>query len=213
MLTENNLQVISANTDGIVIYHDRSDQEKLDSIIKLWEKQTGFDTEETEYKSYHARDVNAYFAVKLDGSVKKKGPYSEVGSQSGTKLDTNPIVLICSDAVEALLSKNIPIEETILNCKDFTRFVTVRQAKAPGAHKNREYLGKVLRWAYMKGENGDIRTVATNSKVADSDGARPYMDLPIDFPLDINYDWYILHTKEILYDIGYYQRPKQIEFF
>lgn len=213
MLTENNLQVISANTDGIVIYHDRSDQEKLDSIIKLWEKQTGFDTEETEYKSYHARDVNAYFAVKLDGSVKKKGPYSEVGSQSGTKLDTNPIVLICSDAVEALLSKNIPIEETILNCKDFTRFVTVRQAKAPGAHKNREYLGKVLRWYYAKGELGCIQTVATNNKVADSDGAKPVMDLPEVFPDDINYEAYIDKTKQILYDIAYYSRPKQIEFF
>lgn len=213
MLTENNLQVISANTDGIVIYHDRSDQKKLDNIIKLWEKQTGFDTEETEYKSYHARDVNAYFAVKLDGSVKKKGPYSEVGSQSGTKLDTNPIVLICSDAVEALLSKNIPIEETILNCKDFTRFVTVRQAKAPGAHKNREYLGKVLRWYYVKGELGCIQTVATNNKVADSDGAKPVMDLPEVFPDDINYEWYISHTKGILEDIGYLKKAKQIEFF
>jgi hypothetical protein len=209
----NGLRVVSANTDGIVIYHKRSDQDKLDHWIKFWENLTGFDTEETEYKSYYARDVNAYFAVKLDGKVKKKGPYSEVGSQSGTQLDTNPVVLICSDAVEALLSKGTPIEETILNSKDFTRFVAVRNAKAPGAHKNREFLGRVLRWYYAKGETGTINYVATNNKVADTDGAKPCLDLPDEFPTDIDYDWYIKRSREILEDIGHTSKPKQVEFF
>jgi hypothetical protein len=122
-------------------------------------------------------------------------------------------VLICTDAIEALLSKGTPIEDIILNCKDFTRFITVRQAKAPGAHWKGEYLGRVLRWAYMKGETDCIRTVAHNSKVADSEGARPYMDLPDEFPSDINYEWYFNRTKDILYDIGYLVKPKQVEFF
>lgn len=205
--------VISANTDGIVMLIDEGVEKTALERIKLWEQKTGFETEETEYKSYYARDVNSYFAVKLNGDVKKKGPYSEVGSQSGTKLDTNPIVLICSDAVEALIAKDIPIEQTILNCKDLTRFVAVRQAKAPGAHKNGEYLGKVLRWYYAKGETGCIQTVQANNKVADSDGAKPCLDMPAEFPTDIDYSWYIKHTTEILYDIGYYHKPKQIEFF
>lgn len=207
------IPVISANTDGIVMLVSKDKENVLTQIIQYWERATGFETEETRYKSYYARDVNSYFAVKIDGNVKKKGPYSEVGSQSGTKLDTNPIVLICSDAIEALLSKNIPIEETILNCKDFTRFVTVRQAKYPGAHKNGEYLGKVLRWYYAKGETGCIQTVQTNNKVADSDGAKPCLDMPTTFPDDIDYKWYINKATEILYDIGYLSRPKQMEFF
>ena len=206
-------KIVSANTDGVTIYHRRDMQEQLDGIIKLWEQRTGFDTEETLYKIYCARDVNSYFAVKEDGSVKKKGAWAEVGSQSGTKLDMNPQTLICADAVEALLSKGIPIEETIKNCKDFTRFITVRQAKAPGAHWNREYLGRVVRWYYAKGELGAIHTVATNNKVADSDGAKPCMELPEAFPEDIDYAKYQKKTLEILYDIGYYSKPKQIEFF
>lgn len=213
MLHCNGLRVVSANTDGIVIYHKREDQAKLDYWIKFWENLTGFDTEETEYKSYYARDVNAYFAVKLDGSVKKKGPWAEVGSQSGTKLDMNPQTLICADAVEALLSKRTPIEETIHNCKDFTRFVTVRNSKAPGAHKNRSYLGRVIRWYYAKGEIGTINTVLANTKVADTDGAKPCMDLPDEFPDDIDYDWYIKRTNEILEDIGYLTKAKQVAFF
>jgi len=227
MIVNAGLEVVSANTDGIVIYHDRADQEKLDAIIKAWERQTRFDTEETEYSAYYARDVNAYFAVKTDemirdketgklkekDRIKKKGPYSEVGSQSGTKLDTNPFVLICSDAVEKLLAHGIPIEQTIKECRDFTRFIAVRQAKSPGAHKNREYLGKVIRWYYAKGELGCIQTVQAGNKVADTDGAKPCMELPESFPDDINYDWYIRYAKEILEDIGYSPKPKQIEFF
>lgn len=209
----NGIEVISANTDGTTVYYDEGDEEKVMHWIRYWEQATNFQLEDVDYVKYYARDVNAYFAVKADGKVKIKGPYSEVGSQSGTQLDTNPTVLICSDAVSALLSKDIPIEQTIRECKDFTRFVNVRQAKAPGAHKNGEYLGRVLRWYYAKGELGAIHTVAHNSKVADSDGAKPVMDMPKEFPTDIDYEWYIRNTKDILYDIGYLVRPKQISFF
>jgi hypothetical protein len=208
------IKVVSANTDGIVMLVPTNKEATYEQIYKYWESISGFTTEETRYKSYYARDVNAYFAVKLDGKVKKKGnPYAEVGSQSGTQLDVNPTVQICSDAVEALLAKGVPIEQTIRECRNFTRFVNVRQSKAPGAHKDGEYLGKVLRWYYAKGELGCIQTVAANNKVADSDGAKPAMDLPKEFPTDINYEWYINHTKGILEDIGYLARPKQISFF
>jgi hypothetical protein len=214
LLEQEGIKVVSANTDGIVMLVPTNKEATYEQIYKYWESISGFTTEETRYSSYYARDVNAYFAVKLDGKVKKKGnPYAEVGSQSGTQLDVNPTVQICSDAVEALLSKGVPIEHTIRECRNFTRFVNVRQAKAPGAHKDGEYLGKVLRWYYAKGELGCIQTVAANNKVADSDGAKPAMDLPKEFPNDINYEWYINNTKGILEDIGYLARPKQISFF
>lgn len=207
------IKVVSANTDGIVMLVPKHLEGEYERIYKTWERTTGFTTEETRYKGYYARDVNSYFAIKEDGKVKKKGPYSEVGSQSGTQLDTNPTTLICADAVEKLLAYGTPLEETILNCKDFTRFVTVRQAKAPGAHWNGEYLGKVLRWYYTMGETGCIQTVAHNSKVADSDGAKPVMDMPNDFPNNINYNWYIAKAKEILEEIGHTPKAKQLTFF
>jgi hypothetical protein len=214
MLECNGIKVISANTDGIVIYCAKEDEDKLNYWIKYWEDRTKFDTEDTEYKEYFARDVNAYFAVKFDGSVKVKGPYSEVGSQSGTQLDNNPIMLICSDAIKLLLSNSIPVEDTIRGCKDLTRFVIVRQAKSPGAHKNGRYLGKVIRWVYYKNVTGCINYVLTNNKVAGTDGAYPLQDLPDIFPEDrLDYDRYIAETNKILHDIGYYSKSKQIEFF
>lgn len=207
------IQVISANTDGIVIYCKRKDEEKLLYWIKYFEQITQFETEETEYSKYYARDVNAYFAVKTNGEVKVKGPYSEVGSQSGTQLDNNPIMLICSDAIKQYLANSVPIEQTIRNCTDITRFVTVRQVKG-GAHKNGDYLGKVVRYAYYKKVTGTINYVLTGNKVPDTDGAYPLQDLPDEFPADrIDYDRYIRETRNILMDIGYTERPRQVEFF
>jgi hypothetical protein len=208
----NGFKVISANTDGIVIYHRRDEQEKLNYWIKFFEQLTGFETENTEYTKYYARDVNAYFAVKTNKEVKVKGPYSEVGSQSGTQLDNNPVNLICSDAIKLFLAKGKPIEETIRECKNITRFVTVRNVKG-GAHKDGEYLGKVVRWAYYKGMHGTINYVLTGNKVPDTDGAMPLQDLPESFPENIDYNRYISIAKDMLYDIGYLKRAKQISFF
>lgn len=209
MLVCSGMRIISANTDGIVIYCKRIDYDKMLYWITYWEKMVDFKTEETRYKSYYARDVNAYFAVKEDLSVKVKGPYSEVGSQTGTKLDNNPICLICSDAVKALLAHNIPIEQTIRECSDLTRFITVRNVASPGAHKDSNYLGKVVRWYYSNKIVGTINYVATGNKVPETEGAKPCQDLPNFFPDDLNYQKYIDKTIEILYEIDYIKRPKQ----
>lgn len=210
-------KVISANTDGIVTLVPKDKEEKYLECAQYWEVVTGFNTEETRYSSYYARDVNSYFAVK-DGAkskddIKVKGPYSEIGSQSGTQLDTNPTAQICTDAVKQLLLDGTPIEETIYNCKDFTRFVVVRQCKAPGAHKDGEYLGKVVRWYYSTEAVGTINTVAANNKIPDSDGAMPVMDMPEEWPKDVDYRWYINRTIEILYEVNYLERPKQMKLF
>lgn len=212
MLEGHGIKVISANTDGIVMLVPKHLEKEYENVVNMWENITGFKTEETRYASYFARDVNAYFAVKFDGSIKIKGPYSEIGSATGTQLDNNPASLICSDAVKELLSKNKPIEETILNCKDVRRFLTVRNVKG-GAHKDGYYLGKVIRWYYAKNMPGTINYILTGNKVPDTDGAKPCMDLPIEFPLDIDYNWYINKTNKILEEIGYNPKKEQLRFF
>lgn len=212
MLVCNGFKVISGNTDGIVIYAEKNRYDELVKWIEYWEKETQYKTEETQYKAYYARDVNAYFALKLDGTTKVKGSYSEVGSQSGTQLDNNPITLICSDAIKEFLSKGTDIAKTIKECKDIRRFVTVRNVKGGAAFKG-EYLGRVVRWIYSKGSQDCIQYTMTGNKVADTDGCRPLMDLPETFPIDIDYENYIKRTIDMLYDIDYYQRPKQMTFF
>lgn len=207
------MEVISANTDGLTVYYKKEDGEKISYWCRQWEQMTNFNLEDVQYRAYYARDVNAYFAVKDDGKVKIKGPWSETGSQSGTQLDTNPNMLICTDAIEAFLSKGADIEKTIRECTNLKRFVIVQNVRSPGASFEGEYLGKVVRYYKSKTSQSCIRSVGSGNKVPNSDGARPVLDLPTVLPDDLDYQFYIDKCTSILYDIGYLSKPKQISFF
>ena len=195
------VKVVSANTDGIVFTCHPSAYSEVLAVFDKWEALTGLKTEETRYKALYSANVNNYIAITLDGKVKAKGWYTERGSALNSRLSKNPQSLICSDAVKALLSVGTPIETTICNCSDITRFVTVRNVKG-GAHKDGYYLGKVVRW-YYGGADGDIRYILTGNKVPDTEGAVPLMQLPPQLPLDLDYAWYIAKSYSILEDIGY----------
>lgn len=217
------IPIISGNTDGIVIKCPKSAYDQLNFIISMWEKATGFETEETRYKAIYARDVNNYFAIKEKGDkeakflderlgIKVKGCYAERGSALNSVLSKNPETLICSDAVLELLSNNVPVEQTIYNCKDLRRFLTVRNVKG-GGEKDGIYLGKIVRYYYAKGVSGTINYVMNGKKVPNSENAKPCMDLLLDFPQDIDYDRYIEETRKILYEINYLKSDKQEKFF
>jgi hypothetical protein len=181
-----NINVVSANTDGIVIKCHKRTVDMMESIIAKWEADTKYVTEATYYKGLYSRDINNYIAVKTDGEVKVKGVYSERGSNGNTVLSKNPTNLICADAVGTYLSKRVPIEETIRNCKDITRFVNIRYVKG-GAVKDGEYLGAMIRTYYSEQDKGNIIYASSGKKVPRSDGAKPCMTLPDEFPEDINF--------------------------
>lgn len=191
----NGISVVSANTDGIVIKCPVPMLPVAEQIFKNWEEKTGFQTEETRYKALYSRDVNNYIAIKMDGKAKTKGAYAPVG------LSKNPANEICVNAVLEYLTKNIPIEKTIRECKDITQFVSVRKVKG-GAVKNGVYLGSSIRWYYVAGEEGEIVYANSGNKVPKSEGAKPLMDLPSAFPVDIDYARYESEALEILKDVG-----------
>ena len=175
------------------------------------------------YKATYNRDVNTYIAVKEEGGdptsrflderlgCKTKGAYSERGSALNSILSKNPEHLICMDAVLEFIVNGTSFEKTIKECKDIRRFVCVKNVRG-GAHKNGVYLGKVVRWYYAKNEYGFISYVISGNKVANTDSAKPLMDLPDEIPDDINYDWYINKSMEILNDCGFYTKQKPQSF-
>lgn len=207
-LSQERFEVISANTDGIIIKVERSRKWLMDQILTYWQAITKFDTEETEYKAVYSKDVNNYLAIKTNGEVKQKGSYSEKGSTGNTILAKNPTTFICSDAVIAFLKDKKPIKDTIFESRDIRRFVNVRTVKG-GAEKDGYYLGKVVRWYYAINTTGQINYVISGNKVPESDGAKPCMDMPTVFPDDINYAWYLAEADKMLYEIGYKQVSKQ----
>lgn len=224
-LTLLGFQVVSANTDGVVTIVPNDREEEFGNIIKMWEAHTSLETEETQYAALYSRDVNNYIAVKykfdkekkvwtdqIDG-CKCKGIYSDKGSALNSPLSKNPEMQICSDAVQAFLTKHVPIDRTIYDCNDMRKFVSVRNVKG-GAHKSGVYLGKVVRWYYAKGETGEINYVLSGNKVPKSQGARPLMEMPPGFvPDDLDRNFYEKEALEMLYDIGYNKRAEQQRLF
>ena len=190
------IRVVSANTDGIIIYAHRNQYDMLMLLIGWWERTTGFETEETRYRAVFSRDVNNYVAIKAKGGAKTKGAYS-VGEAALMK---NPVNLVCIDAVLAHLEHGVPVEMTVWACEDVRRFVTLRKVQGGGQWGGR-YLGKTVRWVYAT-DGQPITYVTSGNKVARSDGALPVMDLPDTLPATLDRAWYVAEAQAMLKGLG-----------
>ena len=260
------INVVSANTDGIVIKCPDHMEETLNKIVKWWEQVTNFETEDTEYLALYSRDVNSYMAVKKEqkdgiwlNQPDPKEPLKTKGALANTSLQVNPSNEICVEAIRKLLLENKPVHETINECQDIRKFLNVRSVNggavkswdrlvpehsskeellsimgfseisggnyrhgswAPNSHASLErayeyalqmcppgrndYLGKAIRWYYGKDISGEIVYAKNGNKVPRSEGAVPLMELPKEFPKNVDKDWYINETYNVLKGIGYY---------
>lgn len=157
------IECVSANTDGVVIKCPRDREDELNAIVKQWEIDTQFKTEETRYGALYSRDINNYVAVyekpkqEKDGSftyAKTKGAFSKPG------LSKNPTNQICNDAVVKLLSERIPIADTIYGCTDIRKFVSVRSVSGGAV--------KVTGTSYVEGLSDIVK-----QKLVKADGWYP----------------------------------------
>lgn len=195
MLELNGIQVVSGNTDGIVIYTDEDKEDLLNQIIKYWETVTNFETEETIYKAIYSRDVNNYIAIKYDNSLKLKGVYKT------RDLSKNPVNEICVTAVTDYLVHKTPILKTISECEDITKFIALRTVKG-GGYKDGTFIGKTVRWYKSTCCEGPIIYAESGNNVPASEGCRPLQVLPNSFPEDVDKEWYIDQAYKILNEIS-----------
>ena len=210
-LESRGIAVVSANTDGIVIKCPRSIEHVMRAEIAAWEMFTGLETEGTPYRAIYSRDVNSYLAFKESGGFKAKGAYAQEG------LAKNPSNAICVDAVIAYLDHGKRIPDTINECQDVRKFVTVRRVTGGGTYDG-EFLGKAVRFIYSTASRGAIHYKPKEGQtvgnlVARSEGCRPLMELPDDFslPPDIDFGWYTDEAYRILGEIGYRHAPVNLE--
>lgn len=235
-LDRRGIEVISANTDGFISKYHKNRHAEVRGVIAAWEKHCNFKTEETQYLGVFSRDVNNYTAIKMkqdpntkewlrepDGDkearfldeqlgMKTKGAYCERGSALDSILSKNPQTLIVNDAVLKFLLNQTPLNETIRKCTDIRRFTTAVTVKG-GGEKNGQYLGKVVRWYFPENEAGHIAYVGSGNKVGDSTGGRPLMDLPDEFPSDIDYEFYVKEAVKMLYECGRFKKAETKSFF
>ena len=190
------ISVVSANTDGVVIKCPKSKMDALEQVFFEWETATGFETEETRYVALFSKDVNNFVAIKTDGSHKAKGVYAPGG------LAKTPSNAVCVEAVLANLKHGVAVEDTVHGCWDVTKFVTVRAVKGGAVDQSGGYLGKAVRFYNATGVTGQLTYKVNGYAVPRTEGASALMDLPAEFPDDINLDWYVDEAHSILKDIG-----------
>jgi len=190
-----NIQVVSANTDGITVRVHKDQRVHLDALIKWWEKATDFEMEYTEYRSVHHRDVNNYIAVKMDGSMKGKGIFASDGIRK------NPANIIVREAVMAYIKDKTSPAKTITDCQDITKFLTVKKVTG-GAVKDDEPLGATVRWYRSSDTYSAINYAKNGNQVGSSECGMPLMDLPEKFPNDVDLYWYDQQVHKVLEQIG-----------
>lgn len=200
-----NMEVVSANTDGFVTKVPRSKLDLFHSMIFDWECDTGLGTEETEYKALYSQGVNAYLGIDSEGNPKRKGKNftpAGPGLKGASGMKKNPYVEICALAVIAYLKDGTPLEDTIQESRDFRHFVAVQRVNG-GAEKDGEFVAKALRWYYSTETNTAIYRADNGNTVPRSIGAKVCLEMPAEFPDDIDYDWYVREAVAILEDFGH----------
>lgn len=187
-------KVVSANTDGINIICAKDKFSEIEAQLNSSDLETGMELEFTPYQATYNESVNSYIAIMKDGKIKTKGTYAFAG------LMKNTVNSICIEAVIEYITNKTPIEQTITNCKDITKLLTVRTVNG-GAVWRGKYLGRVVRF-YYSNDGEAIRYKKNGNKVAKSDGAVPLMDLCDNIPDDLSLEWYIEESYKMLGLLG-----------
>ena len=198
MVSNTGARVVSANTDGIVILCDKSQERAVLEQAFEWELETSYELERTDYKALASINVNNYTAATIDGKVKGKGVFAKGG------LAKNPDCKIIYEAVAAFLSEGVPLDKTINGCKDLTKFIMLRRVNGGAVWMGQE-LGKAVRYYHssdplLAGES--INYVTNSNKVPKSLGCRPAMDLPDQFPDDVDLQLYFDKAEKLLREVG-----------
>lgn len=152
------IHVVSANTDGLVIFTERTNDWMTDAIIVWWESITGFTMEMTEFSMVAAASVNAYVAFQTDGDVKLKGAFAP--PNPGASGWPNPTGQICVDALVAYLKNGTPMRDTIMACTDIRQFVYVRSVVGGATYHRNAPMQKKATQTAMRAIVGDIRDKA-----------------------------------------------------
>jgi len=121
-LLKRNINIISANTDGIVILIPKAKKFIVDTICKKWEKITGQTLEETQYKKYVRRDVNNYLVVKKDGSTKEKGIFRIRKPEKDIRKQRNKAEIL-ADALRDYFMNGVEPAEHVMACSDLRKFI------------------------------------------------------------------------------------------
>jgi hypothetical protein len=234
-LEEAGIEIISANTDGILARFNVSKEDDYKRITTDWQKFTKLDLEFANYIKYVRTGVNSYIAIKKEwlddpcgeDNIKRKDEFLiEVELSKGFNA---PIVAI---AIDKYIVNQIPIEQTIRQHTDIYDYcISVKTGevydKQLHTTQKGEYtidpLSKNLRY-YVSNNGGTLlkhkRTKEGLDKYAQMIKGvlitpfNDYFKVSNMSEYDINYQYYIKRATDLLLKIeGEYKRPSGSRVF
>lgn len=195
------IPVVSANTDGVLVYCPLQHLDKMSELLKKWESIMDMEAEQVRYRAIYNSSVNSYIAVKEDGKCKRKGPLADPWSEGDFRgmMGKNPQMTVCSEALMCYVRDGTPVDQTITRCRDPRMFLTAIRVATGGLWRG-HHLGRIVR--YYWSTDGDNITYENGRKVAKTDGARPLLELTDQVPPDVDYLRYCEETARLAADYG-----------
>lgn len=213
----NGIEVMSANTDGIVIKLYKNKLNTFNNISAHWKDITKFDADAEIYKAYINRDINNYIIEETNGKVSAKGALDPL--MYANNLAKGYDMPIVAYAVSKYFLENKPIMDTLYeatNILDFCKTQNIgRQFHVEYAEGNniKQMQRQIRYYCSMKGgvlyKVDDIMGRKNNLCVGQQVQILNTLDdLPI-FERNINYQYYYNECCKIIDPIKLGISPNQ----
>lgn len=201
-LTMAGIEVMSANTDGVLAKVPVSLEDEYQRICSEWQTSTGFMLEFTDYAQYIRADVNNYVAIKKDGHSKEKGRFvREIDIHGGYR---PPII---AKALYNYFVDGTPVEDTLSTSRDIYDFCLSQKA---GGQFKFELGGQTLQKnnRFFIGTHGQTlvkRNITTNKLTAVYSGeavvlANDLREFTFD-PTLIDFTYYLREVNKMIDEI------------
>lgn len=203
-------ELIQSNTDGLIVSLPDTDEAfyQMDDICQEWEKRSKMELEFDEIKSlWGQKDVNNYIFEFANGKLERKGSYVKKLSPIDYDL---PIV---NKALVDYMTKQIPIETTIMNCDELKEFQMVKKASEKYSHivhGHKVLTEKTIRVFASKNESdgGLVKVHAITGRPSKIENTPEHSFIEngnvngVKCPSDLDKGWYINLANKRLKDFG-----------
>jgi len=203
MLELKGIEVISANTDGLVSNVKHSDEKLYQKICSEWSEITKFALGHSSYKSYIRGHVNSYLAVEESGKIKKKGYFcTELELHKGYKF---PII---AKALEMYFINGVDYSKYIRSSTDIYDFLMSEKTSKKfriefRQNGNAETIQRTNRF-FVSNKGGELVKIADESgkEISFCAGWNVEVVNNLDaseiWTYDINYHFYEQEVKKII---------------
>jgi hypothetical protein len=222
-------EIVSANTDGVVVHYPKEKEDLVEQIKKDWENITKYELEDTYYSQIIFRNVNHYLAEIIDKDSEKPIYTKHKGDfEIDAEYHKNNSQRIVAIALSEYYLKGVPLEDVICNpgyefrkgekttiydyCIGRKSVDKVENYTLVTPEGNKEFYDKVIRFYISNSGNKFFKVYSSGKVEAVCKGffVTPFMEYEEKEDYDINFHYYIRECTKIIdeVELGNRHQPK-----